>query len=318
MFYGHFAVSIFLVLSGFCLMLPVARSTGCNLRGGVVDFYRRRARRILPPYYAAMALSLLLIWTIIGHKTGTHWDLSVPVTAKGIAIHALLLQNIFPSDEINHVFWSIAVEWQIYFVFPLLLISWRRIGATATTALAVILSICCRVILQRLNLPIIAPHYLGLFALGMFAATAAHSTGAAWEARRTRLPWGPAAAILAIAIVALCAHFRLQKPHLEHLDFLVGLCAVCTLVHLSCKTSPLRRILSWKPLMFVGGFSYSLYLIHAPLIQIVSQYCIFPLHIAPIPAFLLTMGISVPISLFCAYLFFLIAERPFTSAVKRK
>src|SRR5438046_15232 len=39
---GHFAVSVFIVLSGYCLMLPVVRGDG-TLRGGVGTFLKRRA-----------------------------------------------------------------------------------------------------------------------------------------------------------------------------------------------------------------------------------------------------------------------------------
>ena len=62
---GHLAVSVFIVISGFCLFLPVTRNGGL-LKGGTALFFQRRARRILPPYYAAVAISLLLIATVIG------------------------------------------------------------------------------------------------------------------------------------------------------------------------------------------------------------------------------------------------------------
>src|SRR5689334_14181642 len=59
LYHGHFAVDVFIVLSGFCLMLPVVRGDG-TLRGGAKRFFRRRARRILPTYYGALAFSLIL------------------------------------------------------------------------------------------------------------------------------------------------------------------------------------------------------------------------------------------------------------------
>src|SRR5258708_40112679 len=49
----HVSVGVFIVLSGFCLMLPVARSSDRQLPGGLGQYFVRRARRILPPYYAA-------------------------------------------------------------------------------------------------------------------------------------------------------------------------------------------------------------------------------------------------------------------------
>ena len=57
--YGRFAVVVFIVLSGFCLALPVV-STG-GLRGGVRRYYLGRFWRIVPTYYAAIALSAALI-----------------------------------------------------------------------------------------------------------------------------------------------------------------------------------------------------------------------------------------------------------------
>src|SRR5438270_2616521 len=59
--HGHYAVAVFIVLSGYCLMLPVARDPCGRLPGGVVGYLGRRARRILPPYYAALGLGWLLI-----------------------------------------------------------------------------------------------------------------------------------------------------------------------------------------------------------------------------------------------------------------
>jgi peptidoglycan/LPS O-acetylase OafA/YrhL len=51
--FGHYGVAVFIVLSGFCLAIPVARDAGLNLRGGIGEYLKRRARRILPTYYAA-------------------------------------------------------------------------------------------------------------------------------------------------------------------------------------------------------------------------------------------------------------------------
>jgi peptidoglycan/LPS O-acetylase OafA/YrhL len=58
--FGHQAVVVFIVLSGYVLMLPVARTQDGHMPKGVWDYFKRRARRILPPYYAALILSFLL------------------------------------------------------------------------------------------------------------------------------------------------------------------------------------------------------------------------------------------------------------------
>lgn len=128
--FGSYAVGVFIVLSGFCLMLPVARDPRGELRGGARRFFLRRARRILPPYYFTVAVSLGLIAVAIGHKTGTPWDTSVPVTKQGLLTHLVMLQDAFRLTwaQINSPLWSVSVEWRIYFCFPLLVWGWRRFG----------------------------------------------------------------------------------------------------------------------------------------------------------------------------------------------
>src|SRR5258706_10533817 len=95
--FGHEAVAIFIVLSGYCLMLPVARSAGGQLKGGFAGYLGRRAFRILPPYFATLALSLLLIRyvPVLAHGgTRTIWDDSLPGVGLGpIAWHLLLVNN---------------------------------------------------------------------------------------------------------------------------------------------------------------------------------------------------------------------------------
>lgn len=48
LYHGHLAVAVFIVLSGYCLMLPVAQSKDGRLRGEMREFVGRRAKRILP------------------------------------------------------------------------------------------------------------------------------------------------------------------------------------------------------------------------------------------------------------------------------
>src|SRR5579883_2718019 len=138
-FYGHFAVGIFIVLSGFCLMLPVVHNNGA-LPGGICSFFIKRMRRILPAYFGALAVCLMLIALCIGQKTGGHWDCAIPVTRQGLLTHLFLVQDIFGNSEIDYPMWSVAVEWHIYFLFPVLVLCWKRYGAALTTIILLLLS----------------------------------------------------------------------------------------------------------------------------------------------------------------------------------
>src|ERR1700676_2088627 len=55
---GSTGVSLFLVLSGFCLFLPFAGGRTARFKGG--EFFRRRSKRLMPAYYVALLLALAL------------------------------------------------------------------------------------------------------------------------------------------------------------------------------------------------------------------------------------------------------------------
>jgi peptidoglycan/LPS O-acetylase OafA/YrhL len=322
---GHYAVAVFIVLSGFCLTLPIVRAGGV-LAGGARGFYRRRARRILPPYYAAFLLTLVLVSTVIGRETGTFWDFSVPVTAAGYIGNLLLVQDVVGYWQVSVPFWSIAVECQIYLLLPLLVVCWRRFGARRTIVTTVYASYLVLIATYAAGsvgpffMPGLTAHFVGLFALGMAGAWLATSERPSWAAARERIPWVPVAASLAAsaAVLTIIAG-DLADVLAPFVELPIGLGVLCLLVATTRSGGGhLRRVLAVRPLAFVGAFSYSLYLIHAPLLQTEWQYGLRPLHLgAPLTLALLTL-VGVPLAVGTAYVFFLVCERPFLSARQRR
>ncbi len=315
--HGHSAVNLFIVLSGFCLMLPVVRGDG-SLQGGALAFFKKRARRILPPYFCCLAVTLLLNWLLIGHKTGGYWDVSVPVTSQGVLAHLLLVQDLFQAtvSNISHPLWSISVEWRIYFAFPVLVLIWRKIGPLRTTSLAVAVSYLLLFVLGylpiNLDTPGASPQYLGLFVMGMLAAEISFSPQRHLSLLRQRFPWMLITFLLFLLVVAVSKSAALPTPVA---DSVVGLWAMTLLVAASPdRRSLLHRSLSWRPLVFIGTFAYSLYLIHAPLLQILWQYVLFPMHLSELTTLLLLCFFGTPIIIGLSYLFFLAFERPFLNS----
>lgn len=174
--HGHSAVNVFIVLSGFSLMLPVARSGDRSLWGGMRRYLVRRAWRILSPYYAALALSLLALlaspqgMAALRGRAALAWSLDF--SAGSLLSHLAVIHNLSPqwSGRINMALWSVAIEWQIYFVFPLLLLPiWRRFGSAAAIAAGFAVGLLPLVI-TRYDLSVACFWYIGLFALGMAGA----------------------------------------------------------------------------------------------------------------------------------------------------
>jgi peptidoglycan/LPS O-acetylase OafA/YrhL len=146
--YGFFGVAVFIVLSGYCLMLPVVRSQTGHIRGSLLDYFKRRARRIIPTYYASLVFCLLLALAIYVLEKFTNfqwhelpWDwFSTKFSSTDVILHFLLIHNLALESQafsINIPFWSVAVEWEIYFLFPLLLLPlWRRWGWLSVLSVA--------------------------------------------------------------------------------------------------------------------------------------------------------------------------------------
>lgn len=312
LYFGHYAVDLFIVLSGFCLMIPVVREGG-TLKGGVLRFFKRRAWRILPAYYFAVGLSLLLIWGLVGQKTGTHWDISLPVTGKSICSHLTMMHDVVGEDfSINHVLWSIAVECRLYLFFPLLLFLWRKLGPLATLSVACVVSfglflLCVRSLGASLHF-----HYLGLFTMGMFAAGLAFS-GDPRLVRLRNLPWGLATVLGGFLFVAALVIGKGRGETVAaFVDYAFGAFSMAFLVGTSRDLDGwLARLLGWRPLAFVGTFAYSIYLIHAPLLQVLWQYPFASLQAKPLAMFLALSTAGTFAIVAIAYLFFLAFERPF-------
>jgi peptidoglycan/LPS O-acetylase OafA/YrhL len=255
----------------------------------------------------------LLIWGFVGQKTGTHWDISLPVTAKGIWSHLSMTHDVVGEDfSINHVLWSIAVECRMYLFFPLLLLLWRRIGPIATLAVGWLVSfglfgLCVRTLGASLHF-----HYLGLFTMGMFAAGVAFAP----EPRLQRLwglPWGLGTLVAAFFFVAaLVVGKGKGETAIALVDYAFGILSMAFLVMVSRDvTHRATRLLGWRPLVFLGTFAYSIYLIHAPLLQLLWQYPLASLQAKPLPMFIALSTVGTVVIVALAYLFFLAFERPF-------
>jgi peptidoglycan/LPS O-acetylase OafA/YrhL len=316
LYYGHFGVVVFIVLSGFCLMLPVIGNQG-RMRGGVIGFLKRRAWRILPPYYCALGLCLLLIWLLIGEKTGSQWDISIPVTADGLVSHLLLFHDFTEATQINYVFWSVAVECQLYVMFPVLVGARRRFGMTAVASVFCGIVFGTILLLEASDFQDIPPQFIGLcayFMMGMAGADLyAAMTKDATVCRR--MPFAAMAVILALTVVCLCAVWgaEVAEGRFAYLDSLCALATVAGLLSMSRpgEVNPFRSVLEAPAVVGLGVFSYSLYLVHAPLIHLVWRYAVSPWLERDAYQFMALLMIAVPVSLCGARVFFQWCERPF-------
>ena len=307
--YGHLAVAVFIVVSGFSLSLGPLRG-GDTLSGGARRFLGRRAWRIIPPYWAALILSTIISWLILAPT------LSDAAVAKGFVVHGLLLQDIVGSFVPNGTFWSIAVEWQIYFVFPLILWLARRTNIAVSVTSTVLLVVAAQLI-THLGSPFnkidhLTPQLLALFALGVLAVHLGHGERTP-RLQRARLVIG-LGLMAAVVAGALLEGSVWMVSEYFWVDLVFGAGIACLMaVMYSGGAGQLRRVLGSRVGLRLGLFSYSIYLVHGPLLALADVKILRPLHMSPLLTFAILLLVAVPVILVVCYGFHLVFEAPFVA-----
>jgi peptidoglycan/LPS O-acetylase OafA/YrhL len=312
---GSTGVSLFLVLSGFCLFLPFAG--GRTTRFKVRDFFVRRCRRLMPAYYASLAFAVVLYVGAGAWLGFQHMDFAQVVWQ--IIAHGLLIHTLFPSTfyTLNGAYWSLGLEWQLYLGLPLLIWLICRIGLTYTAAIAIGCNVVYRIALSLAIahgavapqgmiatdvLPNLLPGRWAEFVFGMIAADL-YATGrlARW-ARSRSFQFGALGALVVLVPVG----FRASGWSLSHLVFGGVFFVVLALV--LQPNNILSRIFSWPPLVAIGIMSYSLYLVHQPVVQGLAYLLRTDAHASPPVAFFALL-LLLPFILFIAWVLFVTVER---------
>ncbi len=323
--FGYVGVFLFFVISGFCIHLQWARSRAAGQLNEIQfgSFWRRRIRRLYPPYLIALALFLGLTAVTAGIDV-THFFV------YDVVMHLLMLHNLDPHTcySINGVFWTLAVEEQLYLAYFLLLFLRTRWGWGPT------LIVCG---LARLGwfffshfvwlgtgvgipVPEAALSHWFTWALGALAVEAWF--GLVQLPKWCRNIWLGGLAVVAASALSLALP-GIPKDTLVHdLSWLLshplwGLGFFLVLNRaVQAENSWLKAIRTPRLvtiLASIGVFSYSLYLTHE-LVIMQSWWFV----IESLPPMLNTLLVVTPATVAFAWLFFQFCEKPFMRKVQRR
>ena len=283
---GYIGVDVFFVISGFLITSLLQREIDRSGRISIRAFYERRARRILPAAtvvlvatvaYAMFALPTSRVTTIAGDAIWSSFFLA--------NVHfAISGTDYFAATTVSPLqhFWSLAVEEQFYLVWPLLLLGLallisrrrRHVPLVRVVLVAVSALILISLIASAIETAT-SPAAAYFSTLDRTYELAGGALLAILTAAGTRLPrWysGPVRAIAGwLGLAALIAMTITWNDQTPIPGVLGGLVVIATAAILASGIGGVRgpgRLLSFRPVRFVGDISYSLYLWHWPLLTL--------------------------------------------------
>lgn len=293
---GCHGVDLFFILSGFCLAYPALarlRTKGAAAFD-VSGFAARRIVRIVPPYYAAIALFAFLGGALLLF----HVPLPEPMAREALTLGGIVKQALFLDGDrkfLDASFWTLAIEFRWYFMFPVLLWIWVRFPK-AFGAIAVAAMVAGATRIQNVDL-----FFLPFFMLGIVAA-GLHVRGLALPA--LAIPAAIVSTIVAGASTAGNGWYFIENGPFW------GVAMFC-LVVAAGATPLLRRVLSSRPIVFLGSVSYGVYLVHEPVVALIERSASAHMGAA------FSYGVAVAGALAVGTVFSFAAERPFVSSALR-
>jgi len=283
---GMLGVGVFFTLSGYLitdLLLGQHEATG-TLQ--LADFWRRRARRLLPAL--SVLLAVVTAWVTLLDRPQLSALRGVVLAAVGyvtnwwlIAQHSSYFAQFGPPSPLGHL-WSLAVEEQFYLVWPLVV--WKLRESKALFYVLISVVIICPIVrmllVQRgfspLRLYLWTPFRIDALCWGALAAYCVRN----FTARRVELA-GAIALFAGIAAVLLIA---IKRHGFDEYDGMVagfgytslGLLFSGVLVRLLRMKSWSASFFSVSPLRTLGKYSYGIYVYHwllAPLFVWTGLIC---------------------------------------------
>lgn len=300
---GFLGVDIFFVISGYLITNILLNEKSLNLFS-LVDFYNRRAKRILPPLCLMLVLSSVFAYLLmIPSQLGDYGQSLIASLTFSANIYFWIKTNYWgQSAELTpliHI-WSLGVEEQFYLLFPLILILCRSKKQLLIALLLIGITSFISMLFFYNQGDISEVFYLLPFRMweliaGSISAILALKLGLSGGSKIKNILGIGAFLVLMMAILIFD-----RQTHPAFL-YPMPILAACILV--TNSKGLVVKILSYKPLVYIGSISYGLYLFHQPALGFTRIYTFGNPSI-------LDISLSLSVSLILAALSYRYLESP--------
>jgi len=271
---GFVGVDVFFVISGYLITTILIEDIE-NKRFSIVNFYERRARRILPALFFVVISTYIICWQFLN-------PFDLKEVAQSLFATSIFLSNLYfflktgyfdTSAELKPLLhtWSLAVEEQYYVIFPLLLIATWRFGRKRVFWIIVVMAAISLLLSEwgwrnqpSANFYLIHTRAWELFA-GSIAAFIIQKKGA----QKNNL-----LALSGLAAIIFSIFFYDENTPFPSMYTLLPVIGVVLLVLYADKETITAKFLSNKLFVGIGLISYSLYLWHQPIFALTRQYLV--------------------------------------------
>ena len=301
---GSEAVLVFFVLSGLVVALPALRKSRFSWAG----FLSGRIARIYLPAWASLAIGTAFIWLLprdLGAVTPGAWIATANATSTTPASLLNQMSLTAASYGVNNVLWSLRWELAFSVLLPLF------VAVAFLVRRRWLLSLCAAFALSLLGLltNIDALRYLPVFFVGTLMAVRLDAIRE-WTRRRLRRPHARLWAIaLVVGSLLLLVAGWLAQPIAApgtlpgRVFTQLAVFGAAGLVLAAIGVPFLRRALDSRPSQWLGRVSFSLYLVHVPVLATLS-------FLLGDDKWWLVALVTIPLALLVAWGFHLALERP--------
>ncbi|WP_225739901.1 MULTISPECIES: acyltransferase family protein [Pseudomonas] len=306
---GYTGVDIFFVISGYLISKTIFEEIGRS-EFSIAKFYVRRARRILPGFLSVVVLTSIAAYIFLYPAELTHY-------AKTAIASAFFAANLFFYSSLDYFsvganeipllhLWSLGVEEQFYIFFPLIALAAIRFGKLWQSAIIAIIMLFSLLYSQSLlYIDPTASFYLlpsRAFELLIGSLIALPNLP---NIRNQKA--GLISATIGITAIGFSFFFYDENTKFPGIAALLP-CLGTALLIVGCQQENIvGRALSLPPVRFIGKISYSLYLVHWPLI-------VFADRLFPTADQNLRAACVFALCLILATLNYMIIEQPFRKA----